>query len=213
MTRVLVLGFGNPGRRDDGLGPAIASAVAGLGLPDVTVDIDFQLAVEHAADLAEHDVAIFVDAALSGPEPFAFAAVEPSDDTHFTTHYVEPGMVLGLAERIYGAQPAGYLLAVRGYEYDEFGEVISDRAMANLEAALAFLGSVLAHPDRLASAAAWAASQAYAADFDLTARACGVVAFHPELETVGSATAATDAQAASPVSAAAVPSVEVPHSA
>jgi hydrogenase maturation protease len=178
VTQVLVLGFGNPGRQDDGLGPAIASAVAGLGLPELSVDIDFQLAVEHAADLAEQDIAIFVDAALSGPEPFAFAAVAPSDDTHFTTHYVEPGMVLGLAERIYGARPAGYLLAVRGYDFDEFGETLSPRARGNLEAALAFLIPLLQEPERIAQAAAEAA----VADFDRTRRACSLVAFHPQLE-------------------------------
>ena len=184
MTRVLVLGFGNPGRGDDGLGPAIAEAVAGLGLPHVTVDVDFQLAVEHAADLAEHDVVVFVDAAIRGPAPVAFAAVEPTEDTHFTTHYVEPAMVLGLAARIYRAQPRAYLLAVRGYEFHEFGEFLSERAAANLEAAVAFLGPLLSDPERMTSAAEWAAEHA-AADFGRTARASDLVAFRPELEPEG----------------------------
>ena len=178
MMRVLLLGFGNPGRRDDGLGPAIAEAVAGLGLPGLTVDSDFQLAVEHAADLADQDRVVFVDAALTGPEPFAFAAVAPSDDTHFTTHYVEPAMVLGLARRIYGARTEAYLLAVRGYDFDAFGEDLSEPAQANLDAALAFLVPLLERPEGMATAAASAA----VADFDRTRRACSLAAFHPEIQ-------------------------------
>ena len=35
-ARVLVIGYGNPGRWDDGLGPALAAELGGLGLPNVT---------------------------------------------------------------------------------------------------------------------------------------------------------------------------------
>lgn len=179
MKRVLLLGFGNPGRGDDGLGPALAEAVAGLGLPGLTVDSDFQLAVEHAADLVGQDLVVFVDAALVGPEPFAFAAVAPSDDTHFTTHYVEPAMVLGLARRIYGARPEAYSLALRGHAFDAFGEQLSAPARANLEAALAFLVPLLERPEGMAAATEVCA----AADFDWTARARSLAAFHPEIRS------------------------------
>ncbi|MCU0727503.1 MAG: hydrogenase maturation protease, partial [Planctomycetes bacterium] len=72
MERVLLIGFGNPGRRDDGLGPAVAQAVEGWGIPGVTVESDYQLHVEDAAAVSEHDAVIFADAAAAGPEPFAF---------------------------------------------------------------------------------------------------------------------------------------------
>ena len=47
--KVLLIGYGNPGRLDDGLGPALAAAVEKLAIPGVTVDADYQLNVEDAA--------------------------------------------------------------------------------------------------------------------------------------------------------------------
>ena len=51
--RLLVLGWGNPGRRDDGLGPAIVEELDGMGIAGVTAESDYQLSIEAAADLAE----------------------------------------------------------------------------------------------------------------------------------------------------------------
>jgi DNA-binding response OmpR family regulator len=45
-NRVLVIGYGNPGRLDDGLGPALAETLQRLDLPGVTVDADYQLTAE-----------------------------------------------------------------------------------------------------------------------------------------------------------------------
>ncbi len=137
--RVLVLGYGNPGRLDDGLGPAFADAVAALGLAGVTVDSDYQLQPENALAVAEHDVVIFADAAVTGPEPFSFAGVAPRAETSFSTHSTSPAALLALARETFEAETRGYLLAIRGYEFDAFGEELSPGACENLAAALAFL--------------------------------------------------------------------------
>ena len=50
--RILVIGYGNPGRLDDGLGPAVASAMEEFNLPGVSVDSNYQLTVEDAASAA-----------------------------------------------------------------------------------------------------------------------------------------------------------------
>ena len=55
--RTLVLGFGNPGRLDDGLGPAVVEALRAYELPGVTMDADYQLRVEDAAEIAGYDAA------------------------------------------------------------------------------------------------------------------------------------------------------------
>ena len=44
-TRVLLLCYGNPGRLDDGLGPAFGEVLERESLPGVTVDLDYQLTV------------------------------------------------------------------------------------------------------------------------------------------------------------------------
>jgi len=140
---VLLLGFGNPGRRDDGLGPALAEAVAALGLDGVDVDANYQLQVEDAADVAEHDVVLFADADVACEPPFRLRRVEPAEGARFTTHSVPPEAVMAIARREYGAATRGYLLGIRGYDFDGFGERLSGRAAAHLEAAVAFVAELL----------------------------------------------------------------------
>lgn len=142
-SRVLVIGYGNPGRRDDGLGPAAAAALETLRLPDVTVDSDYQLTVEDAAAVAEHDVAVFIDAACDGAAPFRFAPVTPGDTVSFSTHSVGPDSVLALAHELFGARTRAFVLGIRGYEFHAFGEGLSAPAAANLRAALAFVEPVI----------------------------------------------------------------------
>jgi len=141
--RVLLIGFGNPGRLDDGLGPALAAEIERLELDDVTVDSDYQLTVEDAAAVAEHDVVVFADAAVDGPEPFSFERLEPESHLSFSSHDVEPPAVLALARDLFGARTPGFMLGIRGYEFDEFGERLSNRAQANLASALKFIEPVL----------------------------------------------------------------------
>jgi hydrogenase maturation protease len=142
-ARVLVLGYGNPGRLDDGLGPALAEAIESLHLPGVDVDADYQLTVEDASAVAEHDVVVFADAAEAGDEPFFFRAVAPAGGAGFTSHGCRPGGVMALAGELFQAAAKGYILGIRGYEFNEFGEALSDRARRNLAAAAAFLRQVL----------------------------------------------------------------------
>jgi hydrogenase maturation protease len=137
--RILVIGFGNPGRLDDGLGPRLAEAVAAQAPAGVSAIADYSLQVEHATAVAEHDAVVFADAAVSGPAPFALYRLAPQPDTSFSTHSVSPGALLALAGEHFGASAAGYVLAIRGYDFNEFGEWLSSRARANLDAALAFL--------------------------------------------------------------------------
>lgn len=137
--RVLVYGYGNPGRLDDGLGPALAERVAGAGLPGVTVETNYQLAVEDAALVADHDVVVFADAAMEGPDPFFFRRLIPRSETSFSTHVLPPEVLLAMAAEHFEAEAEGFLLGVRGHEFDEFGEYLSDRARDNLGAAETFL--------------------------------------------------------------------------
>ncbi len=141
MTRVLVLGYGNPGRRDDGLGPAFARRVEDWagdrdpGQPCIAVQVAYQLNIEDAALVAEHDHVVFVDATTQGP-PVQFSELSPSAHTcEFTTHSVTPAGILGLARDVFGARPGAWALAVRGYEFGDFGERLSSQATENLDLA------------------------------------------------------------------------------
>ncbi len=144
MRKILLLGIGNPGRRDDGLGPALAERVEALELPHLTVDSDYQLTIDDSAEAAASDVLIIADAAVAGPEPFAFTRLEPTDHLEFSSHSVEPGGVLGLCRQVFGKMPEAYVLAIRGYDFDHTLEPgLSGKAQVNLDVALAFLTPLL----------------------------------------------------------------------
>jgi len=139
MDQILLIGYGNPGRGDDGLGPALAERISALNLPGVRVDTEFQLNVEDAYALLGHSVAVFVDAAVEGAEPFFYREIGAGDEASFGSHSVSPAGLLGLAHQLLGAKTRGFVLGIRGYEFDVFGAPISTRAQANLDAAIAFL--------------------------------------------------------------------------
>jgi len=136
--RVLVLGYGNPGRQDDGLGPAVASGIDRLGWPNLTAVDNYQLNIEDAMDAAEHDVVWFVDAAKAGPSPYAVHEVSPASSIEFTSHLVRPEAILAIARQCYGRSPQAFMLAIRGYEF-EFIEALTPGATDNLRHALAML--------------------------------------------------------------------------
>jgi hydrogenase maturation protease len=136
--RVLVLGYGNPGRQDDGLGPAAVAEIERFGWPNLTAFDNYQLNIEDAMDVAAHDVVWFVDAAKTGPAPYSVQDVSPASAIEFTSHIVRPEAILAIAGQCYGGSPPAFLLAIRGYEF-EFVEALTPGATENLRAALAML--------------------------------------------------------------------------
>ncbi|MBN2225011.1 MAG: hydrogenase maturation protease [Deltaproteobacteria bacterium] len=139
---VFVLGYGNPGRQDDGLGPKAADLITSLGLPFITVDAAFQLNIEDAEAISGYDTVVFVDASVSAPEPFSFDSLSPADDITFTSHSVSPGSIMRLCADHFGPAPRGWVMAIRGYSF-EFEEGLTGQAQRNLESALAFLSDFL----------------------------------------------------------------------
>jgi hydrogenase maturation protease len=133
-----VLGYGNPGRQDDGLGPAAAAEINRLGWPNVIAFDNYQLNIEDAMDVAAHDVVWFVDASKAGPSPYEVRDVMPASSVEFTSHIVRPEAILAIARQCYGGSPTAFLLAIRGYEF-EFIEALTPSAADNLRAALAML--------------------------------------------------------------------------
>lgn len=140
---ILVIGYGNPGRLDDGLGPALAKAVEDWNLPQVHVDISYQLSVEDSHAASVHDFVIFVDAAVSGTDEFHFRELSPEVSMSHTSHHLDPASVLGLAHALFNSNCRGYELGIRGYAFNDFGEKLSVGAGENLQAALAFLKPLL----------------------------------------------------------------------
>ena len=136
---ILVIGFGNPAREDDGLGPAAASIIEELGIEGVTVDSDYQLTVEDAAAVADHGMVVFIDASVDCEAPYTFTQLMPKRQESFSSHSVAPEGVLGLAEDLFNASPAAYMLGIRGYSFAMFKETMTLEAQENLQKAMSFL--------------------------------------------------------------------------
>jgi len=140
---VLILCYGNPGRLDDGLGPAFGEAMAQLSLAGVTVDIDYQLTVEEAERMAQFKTVIFADASVNSREPFFFRRIEAKPALGFTSHHLDPENLLALTQELFHREPEGFALGIRGYDFNEFGETLSASAQKNLAAALQFILPVI----------------------------------------------------------------------
>lgn len=144
-AQTLILGWGNPGRLDDGLGPAFAEALERRALPDVTVDSDYQLTMEDAAEVARYARVVFVDADRAGPAPFHMRRLRPTrDGSSFSTHSVAAGAVLALSRDLFGGEPEAWQVGIRGYDFDEFGEGLSEQARENLQRAVTFVSRGIA---------------------------------------------------------------------
>ena len=135
MSKLLLFGYGNPGRGDDALGPALIARIARLHLEDVECQNDMQLQVEHVTDLDGCELVLFVDADMSCAEPFDFSEISAAKDGSYTSHAMNPTALLHAYRQVYGKDaPPAFLLRIRGYDF-ELGDPLSDKATANLEAA------------------------------------------------------------------------------
>jgi Ni,Fe-hydrogenase maturation factor len=103
---------------------------------------DYQLNVEHAADLAEADLALFIDASLDSPDPWELRRLEPKNRNDFTTHAMLPETVLETCRQVYGKQVPAFVLAVRGENF-ELGEAPSAAFEKRIESAAVLLEKLL----------------------------------------------------------------------
>ena len=135
MVKLLLFGYGNPGRGDDALGPELIGRIAQLHLAGVECQNDMQLQVEHVTDLAACDRVLFIDADMSCTEPCDFSEISAEKDGSYTSHAMSPTALLYAYRQVYGKDaPPAFLLRIRGYDF-ALGDPLTEQAAANLDAA------------------------------------------------------------------------------
>ena len=135
MPKLLLFGYGNPGRGDDALGPELIGRIAQMHLAGVECQSDMQLQVEHVTDLADCDQVLFIDADISCAEPFDLSGIKPEKDGSYTSHAMTPAALLHAYRQVYGKDaPPAFLLRIRGHDF-ALGDPLTDQASANLQAA------------------------------------------------------------------------------
>jgi hydrogenase maturation protease len=133
---VLVVGYGNPLRGDDGIGPHVAGRIAARGFPGVRVLSLVQLVPELAADLAGARLVVFVDARIGGEEGgVEVVPVAASGAPGWAAHAADPGALLALTGAVYGRVPEAVWVLVSGVDFGP-GEGLSPAGARNARAAV-----------------------------------------------------------------------------
>jgi len=135
MARVLIIGYGNPLRSDDGLGWQIANELSRSNrCAEIEVLPCHQLTPELAQAVSAAELVLFIDCVRDGqPGNFHCDELAPQPGSPSLTHHLTPGALLGLSSELYGACPQSYVLTVCGQNFEP-GDVLSPVVAAMLGA-------------------------------------------------------------------------------
>ena len=131
---LLIIGYGNQLRSDDGVGPKVVEMVAGWQLPGVRTVVCHQLAPELAVPLANAAQVMFVDAGI-GSRSLRVRRVAPLQSAQVMTHTVDPGALLQLTQRLYNRCPPALSLTIPAEDF-RFGDNLSEVCRQGMQAAL-----------------------------------------------------------------------------
>jgi hydrogenase maturation protease len=149
MPHTLIIGYGNPLRGDDGIGPRAAELLSETLSQDETPEgvlsgvevlVCQQLTLELAPEIAEVDRLILIDAAANGePGRVERRALAPAiSQSASLTHHVDAQALLAAAQILYGHVPEAALFTVSANSFDH-GATLSPAVAAALPGLLAQL--------------------------------------------------------------------------
>ncbi len=135
--KTLIAGIGNPIRTDDGIGEFVCNKIALLEMAGVSTLTLQQLQPEQIDTFLQYDYVIIVDASSEGQDAEIFPLNKAYAGSS-STHHMNPGLLISLAELT--GMPAVNLVMcrVRGYEFG-FGERLSADAEANANKAVTLI--------------------------------------------------------------------------
>ena len=144
---ILILAIGNESRGDDALAPLLLRRLAAWMPAQYAAQFElieeFQLQVEHAADMLGRERVVFIDAGMDTPDPYTFYRARSSGDRPIFSHALKPEDVLATYTQIYEKEsPPAYVLCIRGERF-ELGEIPTPGADQRMELAMIFLQTLL----------------------------------------------------------------------
>jgi hydrogenase maturation protease len=150
---ILVIGYGNSLRSDDGAGCRVSDIVASWDLPYVRSLTVHQLTPELAEPISQSELVIFIDAFVGGNGQSSkrnrstpvlqvqrIAASKQLNSAALSDlgHISDPRSLLLLAQQVYGEVPVAYSLLLPAVNL-EFGEQLSDVTRKSIDQAVDFL--------------------------------------------------------------------------
>jgi hydrogenase maturation protease len=148
---VLVIGYGNPLRGDDGIGLYAAELLADdPRLHGARVLTSHQLVPELAEDVSRASLVVLVDASMQGePGSLSVRRIEPRPATPATwSHQLDPETLADLAEALYGEVPPMVLVSVAAGSLTEADHLSVPLQQALPEVVEAVAEVVTGHPSR-----------------------------------------------------------------
>jgi hydrogenase maturation protease len=144
MAKALVIGYGNPSRRDDGFGWKFAESLRQIcSSEEAEILHCHQLLPELAEAISKTRVVIFVDAMANGePGTLDVQTIKPARENMSNTHHFDPAALLALSATLYGANPEGVLVTVAGKEFGH-GDELSSQVAAAMPAALGWVRNII----------------------------------------------------------------------
>jgi hydrogenase maturation protease len=138
---LLVLGYGNTLRCDDGVGPRAAETVSAWAMPGVSTLECPLLTPELAEPISRALSVVFVDAAVDAPRDVQLRELRPAESSQLMAHAADPQTMLALARDVFGASPKAWLLTIP-VENMAIGDTLTPFAQRGLETALKELRSL-----------------------------------------------------------------------
>jgi hydrogenase maturation protease len=135
-----IIGYGNPHRKDDGIGPYVVEQLS-RDLGDrlgITLRSLHQLDPVLAEEVQAAGLLILVDATVEPLERgLQWARVQPKQDLPVCdTHHLQPEGLAGLLESLYQRSPEMWVVSVQGSDFG-FGEGLSFEAQEKAQRASA----------------------------------------------------------------------------
>jgi hydrogenase maturation protease len=134
MGHVLILGYGNPLRGDDGVGWHAAELLLERSVElDAEVTSCHQLMPELAEPVSRAERVIFIDARIGQPPgrvEVSEVAVRASEYPTFS-HHLDPATLVALAQGLFGRAPQAWILTVTGESFAH-----TDRLSASVRSSL-----------------------------------------------------------------------------
>jgi hydrogenase maturation protease len=145
---VLVVGYGNRLRTDDGFGwHAIEHLAKDPRVSGADLLWRHQLTPELAVDFAQASLVILVDASADvEPGAVAVRLLEPAvpDDGTLMSHHIDPGNLLALAIELYDRAPPVYVVGVGPFSMDD-GDRISPGLERVMPQVVDVVAEIVAH--------------------------------------------------------------------
>jgi len=154
MKKILIIGYGNMDRQDDGVAWHILNNIGenfGVSIINegyelinntsakLSIFYSLQLLPEMAEFINQYDTVYFVDAHTGEyEEEILYSEIHPQALNSPFTHHLTPEMLLSICLTIFNNYPRSYILSVKGHEFG-FNHDLSNLTQALAEQASAIL--------------------------------------------------------------------------